>query len=179
MEKRLYKNKYRVDTYRLRGWDYRNSGVYFITIPTKNRFRYFGEIIDKKMHLNEIGKIADKNFKAIGDHFPNIKVDEYVIMPDHVHWLLVIDDYSGSYVENPDERLDKNAEGYFSHISPKSESISTAIRSYKSACTREINLLNKNLNFKWQGLFYDKIARDERAYWNFKNYIKMNPERMS
>ncbi len=87
-----FKNKYRIPSARLAGWDYSHPGSYFITTCTKNRKHFFGEIIDGEMHLNEIGVIADNSWAEIPDHFENITLGEFIIMPNHVHGIITIND---------------------------------------------------------------------------------------
>ena len=88
-----YKNKYRIPSARLRGYDYASEGAYFITICTHNREHFFGEIADGKMHLNEIGKLAEKYWAEIPDHFPDVELGNFVIMPNHVHGILILNEW--------------------------------------------------------------------------------------
>lgn len=97
-----YKNKYRIDSTRLKNWDYSWNGHYFITICTKDRQTFFGNIENGIMILNDIGKIAEKFWLEIPEHFDNVILDEFVIMPDHVHGILIIDNQSA------DTRQDKS-----------------------------------------------------------------------
>jgi putative transposase len=89
MEK--FKNKYRIPSARLACWNYGSPGLYFITICTKNRKHFFGEIKNDEMFLNEIGVIADKCWAEIPDHFQNTTLGQFVIMPNHVHGIIIID----------------------------------------------------------------------------------------
>ena len=86
-----YKNKYRIKSARLPNWDYGSNGMYFITICTQNRVHFFGKIINKKMQLNEIGEMAEKYWNEIPQHFPFVKLDAFVVMPNHIHGILIID----------------------------------------------------------------------------------------
>ena len=81
----LYKNKYRIESARLKNWDYSTEGCYFITICAQGRNHYFGTISNGIMALSEIGKIAEQFWGEIPDHFPFVHLDEWVIMPNHVH----------------------------------------------------------------------------------------------
>jgi len=89
-DKLLFKNKYRIQSTRLVGWDYSSNGIYFITINTKFGKNYFGKIINKKMYLNNIGKIIKKYWYEIPNHFSNIKLDEFIVMPNHIHGIIII-----------------------------------------------------------------------------------------
>ena len=86
----LFQGKYRTGTLRLPDWDYGSCGAYFITICTKSRIPWFGHIDHGKMHLSEIGKIADACWMEIPQHFPFVALGEYIVMPDHVHGIVVI-----------------------------------------------------------------------------------------
>ena len=86
-----YQNKYRIPSARLSSWDYSSNAACFITICTANREHYFGEIIDDKMQLSEIGKKANDNWLDISHHFSFVALDEFVIMPNHIHGIIVTD----------------------------------------------------------------------------------------
>ena len=90
MEK--FKNKYRIPSARLQNWDYGSPGLYFITICTKNRECYFGEIKNGEMILNETGKIADQCWAEIPAHFKLVELGEFVIMPNHLHGIIIINE---------------------------------------------------------------------------------------
>ncbi|MDQ3019174.1 MAG: transposase [Bacteroidota bacterium] len=89
-----FKNKYRISSARLRTWDYSCDGFYFITICTKNREQYFGEIENEVMYLNELGLIAHNCWEEIPEHFKYVELGEFVIIPNHVHGIIII--------QNPD-----------------------------------------------------------------------------
>jgi REP element-mobilizing transposase RayT len=92
----LYKNKYRVESTRLQKWDYGWNAKYFITIVTKNREHYFGNIDgNKKMNLTETGKIASEFWHKIPNHIPFVLLDEFVVMPNHIHGIAIIDKKHG------------------------------------------------------------------------------------
>lgn len=88
-----FKGLYRNETFRAQWWDYRSEGSYHITICTENRVHYFGEIINEQMCLSEIGKLAQQYWSEIPKHFPHIQLDEFVIMPNHIHGILIIRDF--------------------------------------------------------------------------------------
>jgi putative transposase len=91
LQKNLYKNKYRNDTIRLPHWDYGSNAIYFITICTNNHINYFGEIMNNKIIYSSIGKITYQCWIDIPKHFPFVKLDKFIIMPNHVHGVLNID----------------------------------------------------------------------------------------
>ena len=92
-----FQNKFRNETIRLQNWDYRWDGSYFITICTKNREHFFGEIINGKMHLSNIGVLADIFWYEIKNHAKNIKLDAFVVMPNHIHAILTL---NGGYIDD-------------------------------------------------------------------------------
>ena len=75
---------------RLRGYDYSQEGMYFITICTQDRLPLFGKIADEEMMSNESGIMAGKYWQAIPDHFPRVMLDEFVVMPNHVHGIIIV-----------------------------------------------------------------------------------------
>ena len=241
-------------------WDYRRDGAYFITICTKNRVWYFGEVIEGKMELSSLGVIANTLWNEIPEHTRNCRLGAFVIMPDHVHGILILKNNGGDSqrsvvacndapnptkiknsisqtnvndapnptkiknsisqtnvndapnptkiknsisqinvndAPNPtkiknsisQDSFDISIEKYhpsdfgrfkknvnvMSQISPKANSISAIIRSYKSAVTKRANELG--YCFQWQSRFHDRIIRDKRAYWVISRYIENNPRK--
>ena len=91
----LFKNKFRVQSARLPGYDYGQPGFYFVTICTELRVCYFGDIVDEKTVLNEIGKMTTKYWLEIPQHFDNVVLDEFVVMPNHIHGIIEIVENDG------------------------------------------------------------------------------------
>jgi REP element-mobilizing transposase RayT len=87
-----FQNKYRIFSTRLQNWDYRWTGAYFVTICTKNRLHYFGEIKNKQMQLSPTGVIADILWHEIKNHTQNVELGEFVVMPNHIHGVIIIAD---------------------------------------------------------------------------------------
>jgi REP element-mobilizing transposase RayT len=167
----LFKNKYRSESIRLKGWDYRNAGYYFITICTHQREHYFGRVVAHEMGLSPLGEIAAQFWCEIPSHHAGIDLDEWIIMPNHVHGIVVIREHAVETL-HATSLPHENAE--MSAISPKAGSLSVVIRSYKSAVTRWAGL-NGYQNFAWQPRFYDHIIRDETSLHNIRAYISGNP----
>ncbi|HZJ36009.1 MAG TPA: hypothetical protein VFD29_05235 [Gillisia sp.] len=86
-----YQNKYRIASARLQTWDYSWNAAYFVTICTQNKECFFGNIVDGNMHLSETGKIAHKFWMEIPNHFPFVKLGEFIVMPNHMHGIIIID----------------------------------------------------------------------------------------
>lgn len=91
MSKGKYQNKYRIASIRAQWWDYGWNGAYFITICTKNREHFFGEIKNKKMILSPLGAIADVLWHGIPHHSKFAELGDFVVMPNHIHGILIID----------------------------------------------------------------------------------------
>jgi REP element-mobilizing transposase RayT len=163
----LYKNRYRIESTRLKNWDYSSFGYYFVTICTRNRECLFGNIVDGEIVLSEIGKIAKQYWLGIPNHFQNAKLDEFVIMPNHIHGIVIIDN-----VETPHGVSLQQRQNKFSKPIPGS--LSMVINQYKSTVTRWCRKNGYN-DFAWQSRFYDHIIRNENSLRKIREYINNNP----
>ena len=94
-----FQNKYRIESSRLHNWDYTSKGSYFITICTKNRQFYFGDCINGKMKLSNIGETAKNELLKTESMRKNVKLDEWVVMPNHVHAIIIIENPVSDAVE--------------------------------------------------------------------------------
>ncbi len=173
-----YKNKYRVESIRLKNWDYASPGGYFVTICTKNRVPYFGKIVHGTMELSEIGRIAETYWREIPAHFPHVALDEFVIMPDHIHGIIVIMDMMDMMVETMVEtpNLGVSTSPTSPTIPPnhwKPGSLGVIINQYKRICT--IQIRKRGYNFAWQSRYYDSIIPDAGALERIRRYIINNP----
>ena len=90
METGIFKNKYKTESARKMGYDYTSNGWYFVTVCIKNKEPFFGNIADGKMNLSEIGKIAEKYWREIPKHFPFTELNEFIVMPNHIHGIVGI-----------------------------------------------------------------------------------------
>ena len=173
----LYKNKYRIESIRLPNYDYSSNGYYFVTICTRKKFCYFGQISKSKMQLSQVGKIAQKHWQEIPQHFVGVHIDEYVIMPNHVHGIVIIDNPRrdvACYVSTDNDDVNPT----MSQLSPKPGSLSAIVRSYKSSVTRWCRQ-NGDDDFCWQSRFYEHIIRNQTALNNIRRYIINNPAKWS
>ena len=170
----LYKNKFRIESARLKAWDYSTPGCYFIRICTKNREPYFGKIEDGEMYLSDIGAIAENFWKEIPKHFPNIQLDESVIMPDHIHGILFITDASSDDdVETPNLGVSTTTPPTTTTSLASKKTIGIIINQFKRICT--IHSRKINPDFGWQSRFYDRIVRNEKELDRIRKYIIDNP----
>ena len=166
---------------RLQGYDYSQAGGYFVTVVTWHRECLFGEIVNADMVLNEFGKIASECWLAIPEHFPNVELGAYVIMPNHVHGIIVIranesllatktvDDRRGAAMLRP-----YDGEQNPHKINVKPGSLGAIVRSYKSAVSYRINKEHYATGI-WQRNYYEHIIRNETDLRNKTEYIEANP----
>ena len=170
---------------RLKGWDYSQQGGYFVTICTKNRECLLGEIQNEKMILNKYGKVIYEKWNNIIKHFHNTKLDEFVVMPNHIHGILFIIAVNvGAKHSNNDtiprsQDIIQNASPL--HTLPKGTipgSLSAIMQNYISITTRKINQIRKTPSEKfWQRNYYEHIVRDEEELNKIREYIINNPQK--
>jgi REP element-mobilizing transposase RayT len=162
-----FRGKFRINSVRLKNYDYSQTGAYFITIVANQRHHFFGEIVDDTMQLSDIGEIAQKFWNEIPRHFRFIKTDEFVVMPNHIHGILWID---GGNTNKPPQPLNNQK---MAKISPQRGSLATVVRSYKSAVTRKSREIFPD--FAWQSRFHDRIVRNDDELNRIREYIIANP----
>jgi putative transposase len=168
MGKRMHKNR---KSPRWKEWDYSTPGIYFITICTKNRETYFGEVRQGKMILSQIGIIADLLWYEIKNHHKNVELDEYVIMPDHIHGIIILNRTDGNRNTVDSRRVGACPDP--TGIVRPSISLSNIVGGYKSAVSKHVHRLG--FDFKWQTSFHDHIVRNEFSLNRIQNYIIQNP----
>ena len=176
----LFQNKYRIKSTRLPKWDYGSDGMYFVTMCTKNKQYYFGDIFNGNMQLSKLGEISNNYWIAIPDHFPFVQLHEYVIMPNHVHGILEIckrrDEATPRLtIDEATPRLTIGQHPHMSHISPKPQSLSVIIGSFKSIVTKIIHQNFPEIPFAWQPRYHDHIIRNETDLNRIRKYIRDNP----
>ncbi len=173
---------------RLKGYDYSQDGAYFVTICVQNKECLFGEIVDGEMYLNEIGKIIQKQWKQLPKRFSNIKLDEFIIMPNHFHGIVVIENKTIKTGQPqgiaPTCFKFQNARvPLVGTHSQNIHSIGNVIGAFKSLTTNEYICrvkLKKIQPFAgriWQRNYYEHIITNEKSWEKIKNYIIQNPER--
>ena len=163
---------------RLKNFDYSQEGYYFITINTKKFISYFGEIKNKKMILNPYGKILEKQWLWLAKQYKYLQLDEYTIMPNHFHGILIIDSPSikgggNLSVRNTRECSVQSIWGEH-FIQKKIKPIPELIGAFKTTSSKLIHLAGLN-EFKWHKSYYDHIIRNEITLYNIRKYIKENP----
>ena len=172
-----FKGKYRSETTRLKSWDYSWNGVYFVTICCRDRKCFFGEVINRKMKHSEIGLIAVQCWSEISDHFPFVRLGEYVVMPNHLHGIIHIEknDDGHDSVETQDfASLRNSRQQPLNKFGPQSQNLASIIRGFKTGVTKSARIICSD--FKWQPRYYDHIIRDTESLNTITGYIKGNPE---
>jgi len=175
---------------RLKGYDYTQPGAYFITICTANRGCLFGEVVKGNMQLNPLGNIARQCWLAIPDHFPHTALDEFIIMPNHVHGIVWI-------VEKPDDdnvgaKNNVGANVYSPPVGAKnfsplqspqqfndqprgtSKTIGSIVRGFKIGVTKWARK-HTDIHTVWQRNYYEHIIRNDEELYRIREYIINNP----
>lgn len=159
---------------RLENYNYSYDGYYFVTVCTKWRINYFWEIVDWEMILNDYGEIAWNCWYHIVHHYENIFLDNFVIMPNHIHGILIVgNDYYRSENQNRQQIRDLHVKNTY-HTPSRDENIrplrrwniSNAIKGFKIGVTKEIRQNYGNYEFAWQRSFYDIIIRNDQQLHN-------------
>lgn len=155
---------------RLKGYDYSRDGFYFVTICTKNGIPWFGKIKNDKMILNTFGKHALKSWTQIPRHFPNARLDEFIIMPNHIHGIIEI---HNKHVGNAYMRSLRNEMPHWQRRTKMY--LPKIIHEFKAAVKRASWQEFYIQNFAWQKSYYDHIIRDEKGLNTIREYIRSNP----
>lgn len=150
---------------RLRGYDYRQMGAYYVTLCTYQKYCWFGEIVDGVMSPNTMGSIVEAIWNNLPSHFPFLELDAFVLMPNHLHGILVIAD---------DRPLSPSSNSLNGTVSG---SLGAIVQNLKSVSTRRTNRVTGNRGTIWQRNYYEHIIRTDRAYENIRRYIIENPQR--
>ncbi len=181
----LLRNRYRIPSTRLRGWDYASPGFYFVTICVKNRVPCLSEIVNGEMHLSPIGEIVAEEWQRTTRVRANVVLDAWVVMPNHLHGIIGItasdagDARRGEMIVVETFRRGISTTTGVTAAAPaawKSNSLGAIIGQFKSVCTKRIWAAGHR-DFAWQSRFYDHIARNEAELEHIRRYILANPSR--
>lgn len=159
---------------RLKEYDYTQPGAYFVTIVTWQRECLFGEIIRGEMKLNQRGEIAEECWQAIPEHFQNVELGAYIIMPNHVHGIIMIVERRGT-VPVPKEIGREISGGETPPL--RQPTLGQIVGYFKYQSTKEMNVISKTgvVTKFWQRNYHDHIIRDEKDLKNKTDYIEANP----
>ncbi|MEA1978088.1 MAG: transposase [Chloroflexota bacterium] len=184
---------------RLQGYDYSQPGAYFVTICTRNRLPIFGRVDQGRMLLNNCGKIATRKWERLHERFPEIEIDEFIVMPDHMHGIIVIPDPAVGAIHAGNNSVGENHAGAIhaganpigaspvgaNHDLPIHElprlarrrmTLPMVIGFYKMNTAKAINIVNDTRGTPvWQRNYYEHIIRNEDALNRIRRYIQENP----
>ena len=183
----------RKNSLRLRGYDYSSVGAYFVTIVTWQREMLFGEIVDGEMVLNGVGGIAYKWWLKIPKHFPTVELGNFVIMPNHVHGIIIITDGRDAVpapvdginsmrrggVAPPFDGIAKNQGRETLPLHRVQPKLGQIVGYFKYQSTKEMNAADGlgEINKFWQRNYHDRVIRNEREMARIWDYIESNPAR--
>ena len=162
----VFKDTFRIESARHPDWNYADNGMYFVTICTQNKVCYFGEVINEKMRLNDIGQIVVEELLKTPQIRKNVILDEWIIMPNHLHVIIFI---CNNGVETSRRDVSTKAHNNFQL---QSGSLGAIINQIKSICTKRIRLVEPK--FSWQSRFYDRIIRNEYELRRIRDYVYYN-----
>lgn len=171
-------NQYYRQSHRLKGFDYSSNGYYYVTICTKDRFWYFGKIINGAMKYVNLGVIAQRLWREIPKHYPYVFLDEFIVMPNHIHGILIINHGTNNVVAAQNiaplpPRFASLVLGHDNKFAPQSNNLAAIVRGFKIG-VKKYAVIN-NLDFQWQPRFYDHIIRNQESLDRIREYIKNNP----
>lgn len=158
---------------RLKGYDYAQSGAYFVTIVTQGRACLFGRVVNGQMQLNDAGSMAEACWLAIPEHFPFVELDAFAIMPNHIHGIIVITAVGANNHSPPPPHSPLPPQSPQTFRSP-SQTVGSIIRGFKIGVTKWFRA-NTDVYVVWQRNYYEHIIRDEPALQRIRHYIAANP----
>ena len=167
---------------RLKGYDYSQSGFYFITICCYQRECLFGDIINSQIILNNFGELVKKEWLKSAEIRKEIKLGEFVIMPNHFHGIVIINQTNNNYNHVHTNDVGANGRSPLQEIqsSPQQismtpKSLSSRIAGFKSATTKKINIIrNTPKTPVWQRNYYDHIIRNDESLERIREYVQNN-----
>ncbi|MDP3024167.1 MAG: transposase [candidate division Zixibacteria bacterium] len=172
----LYKNQYRIESTRLKEWDYSRYGYYFVTICTKDKQHFLGDIVGDEMELSEIGKLVAEEWQKTEKIRDYVKLDEWVIMPNHLHGIIIIQNENNVETHGHASQNPHIPSGDAFNASLRKDNLSNIIRGFKSATVKKAHQKGFT-NFAWQSRFYDHIIRNEKELHDIREYIIYNPSK--
>ncbi len=153
MTQLLYRNRFRVPSARRPGWDYRWNGTYAVTVCVRGRVCCLGEVVDGEVGLSPFGEVVAAEWRRIPEIHSRVTLDEWIVMPDHLHGILLFGGGRGS-----------------------SPTLGTVVGQFKQRSTKQIRT-QRYPEFAWQERFYDQILNSLDALERYRDYLRGNPLR--
>jgi putative transposase len=163
----LFKNRYRIESTRLKGYDYSSPGEYFVTVHTLSKSFSLGEVVDGDMRLSPAGQIIAEEWENTPKIRQDVRLDAWVVMPNHVHCIVVIEKSLVETHRDASLRVQNT-------FGPQRNTLGAIVRGFKSASAKKIHLAGFH-DFGWQAGFYDHIVRDGKDLDRIREYIRLNP----
>jgi putative transposase len=164
---------------RLKGYDYAQAGAYFVTICIHQRECRFGEVVDSNMRLNDLGRTVQTILIELPSHYQGVALDSFVVMPNHVHGIIVLNPVEARFIAPNDvvrcKGEDQGAHQGAMNLAP---TVGEIVRGFKARCT---HVINKNRQTPgapvWQRNYYEHVIRNEADYTRIAEYVADNPRR--
>jgi putative transposase len=166
MSSRAYKSqKHHRRSIRLKGYDYSQTGAYFVTICSYNRESIFGEIVDGEAILSRYGRIVLTDWQNLAKRHPHIELGAFTVMPNHVHGIVVMKD-------TPVGADSKLVSG-----TARQSSLPEIVRGFKTFSARRVNRARRAVGSVWQRNYWEHVIRNQEAFNRIHEYILTNPQR--
>ena len=180
---------------RLRGFDYSRRGVCFVTVCVQMGDHMFGDVVEGKVRLNAAGQAATQCWLEIPTHFPRVRLDAFIVMPNHLHGIVAIHDDGATLRGDGDtigvgaqhaaplrltrhKSVGRHASRGPAPAGPRPGSLGAIVRSFKSATTKCVNDIRQTPGGSvWQRNYYDRIIRNDHELYRARRYIVSNPDR--
>ncbi len=192
-----FEDKFRLESHRMKYWDYSSPGLYFLTLNIQNKIPIMGEIKKGEINLSEIGQFAHNEILRIPEYHRRVLLDDWVIMPDHIHLLIELKGYEYDSRTGTNIPLDHSSYKtmgqsdfwwHYNDYEPSEEDVKQyrsfrrrmivpkIVGKFKMLISKQINILNETPGKRnWQRDYDDRVIRNHSAYLNIKKYIRDNP----
>jgi REP element-mobilizing transposase RayT len=161
---------------RLKEYNYSAAGAYFVTFCAFQRECLFGNVVDSEMLVNPYGEIVRECWQRMPAHFPYVEIDEFVVMPNHFHAILLINESVGAKQSASASPLPHIRESFSLQQGTLPGSLGAILQNFKSVSTRKSNKLRENPGCPiWQRNYYERVIRDEKELSTAREYIMNNP----
>jgi REP element-mobilizing transposase RayT len=158
---------------RLHNYDYSQAGAYFFTLCTQNRECLFGTVVEDTVRLNDVGRMVQEIWRALPDYYPGVELDNFVVMPNHIHGIVLLNDVGARFIA-PNNGQGTENKGAIN----RAPAVGEIIRAFKARCTRGINQLRGLQGASiWQRNYYEHVIRNESSFHEIREYIVNNPAR--
>ena len=185
-----FKNKYRIESNRLQTWDYSSPGGYFLTVCIDGRGEILGDVQNDKMILSDAGKIVTDHITEIPEYHQRVILDTWIVMPNHIHFIIVLGDYDFHNGICKRVSAKKNSVEKIHEFSLRDGKITSEqyrkmrrqmlipkiMGKFQMLSSKQINILNQTPgNRNWHPNYHDRIIRNEKEFKRIQIYIKNNP----